>query len=176
MEHGIWNTEHGTINQKKTLLIGIGNSGRKDDGLGWAFLEAIEKSGLFQGAISYCYQLQVEDTEQISQMDQVIFVDAYQGHLREGYEWMCCQPSGNFTFTTHAFTPTSILYLCQELYHKRPLACILMIQGNDWGLGEGLSSVAQANLEKSLVFFQKKITPAPSSYPNSGHDSERSPE
>lgn len=144
------------MNSKTTLLIGIGNNGRKDDGLGWAFLKSIEKTGLFDGQIHYCYQLQVEDAERISGVDHVIFADAYQGHLREGYEWVACRPSGNFTFTTHAFTPTSILFLCQELYQKLPTAHVLMIQGQDWGLGQGLSEKASINLQKALKSFNEK--------------------
>ncbi len=145
------------MNSKDTLLIGIGNNGRRDDALGWAFLEAIEKSGLFEGEVYYCYQLQIEDAERISRAEHIVFVDAYQGHLKEGCEWVSCKPSGNFTFTTHAFTPTSILYLCQELYQKLPPANILMIQGQEWGLGEGLSERAQINLQKALSSFYEKI-------------------
>lgn len=146
------------MNLKNTLIIGIGNEGRRDDGLGWAFLETIEELGLFSGDIYYCYQLQVEDAERISRADHVIFVDAYQGNLNNGYEWMSCRPSGNFTFTTHAFTPTSILYLCQELYQKLPPAQILMIQGTDWGLGEGLSEKAKSNLQRALTSFKKMLS------------------
>jgi hydrogenase maturation protease len=151
------NHEPSTMNSKNTLLIGIGNNGRRDDGLGWAFADAIEKSGLFQGEVHLCYQLQVEDAEKISHADQVIFVDAYQGHLSEGFEWVSCRPSPNFTFTTHAFTPTSILFLCQELYHKLPPAYVFMIQGQEWGLGKGLSEHAGENLEKALTHFKEKL-------------------
>lgn len=145
------------MNTKNTLIIGIGNNGRRDDGLGWAFVETIEKSGIFQGETYLCYQLQVEDAEKISHADQVIFVDAYQGHLSEGFEWVSCRPSRNFTFTTHAFTPTSILYLCQELYQKLPAAYVFMIQGQEWGLGKGLSEGAEINLEKALTHFNEQL-------------------
>ncbi|MEZ4954046.1 MAG: hypothetical protein R2825_10770 [Saprospiraceae bacterium] len=36
----------------KALMIGIGNSGRSDDGLGWAFVEVGEKGGDF---LKHCF-------------------------------------------------------------------------------------------------------------------------
>ena len=52
--------ESGT--DRKTLLIGIGNSGRSDDALGWKFVdEFVEYGHLFD--LEYRYQLQIEDAE-----------------------------------------------------------------------------------------------------------------
>ena len=61
------------------LLIGIGNSGRSDDGLGWAFVETMAQNEAFTGDTLLRYQLQIEDAAQISEYKQVIFVDAHQG-------------------------------------------------------------------------------------------------
>ena len=45
------------LNQiEEFLIIGIGNSGRRDDGLGWAFLEALEDLGLDSNQMHYRYQ------------------------------------------------------------------------------------------------------------------------
>ena len=58
------------------LLVGIGNSGRQDDGLGWAFLDRIEQDALFDGRIEYRYQLQVEDAALVRDAARIVFVDA----------------------------------------------------------------------------------------------------
>ena len=66
----------------RILLIGIGNSGRGDDGLGWKFTELVERSGYNFFDCEYRYQLQIEDTVLISKYDTVLFVDASQAALK----------------------------------------------------------------------------------------------
>lgn len=141
----------------KSLMIGIGNCGRSDDGLGWAFVEAVEKGGDFPGDTLLRYQLQVEDADLISQYDQVIFVDAYQGGLEDGYTFKKCLAAKDFSFTTHRLPPETVLYLCQELYQKNPNAYMLLIDGEKWELEIRLSELGQKNLQKALNFFEEEI-------------------
>jgi Ni,Fe-hydrogenase maturation factor len=69
---------------KDIIVLGIGNTGRQDDGLGWLFLDRLKEAG-FEGAMEYRYQLQVEDAELISRYSQVIFVDASKTDLSNGF-------------------------------------------------------------------------------------------
>ncbi len=142
-------------NSAGTLIFGIGNNGRCDDGLGWAFINSIKKDGFFKGKLLPRYQLQIEDAERISHFDQVIFVDAYKGDLENGFEWKECEASNSPAFTTHNLAPDTIVYLCQELYHKFPKAYTLLIQGEVWDLNIGMTSTAQENLRKALRFFNR---------------------
>lgn len=141
--------------QSDTLLIAIGNNARSDDGLGWAFLDLLTAEDSFNGEIISCYQLQVEDAELISNYKKVIFVDAYEGSMDDGFIWEQTEALNDFTFTTHALTPSAVLYLCKELYHKTPTAYTLKIQGNNWELKIGISDTAKMNLEKALLFFKR---------------------
>ncbi len=61
---------------KKTLFVGIGNIGRADDGLGWAFIDYLALKSTNSYNLEYRYQLQVEDAELISNYHTVIFVDS----------------------------------------------------------------------------------------------------
>ena len=61
------------------LLIGIGNCSRRDDGLGWAFLDKLKKKMPTGVELIYKYQLNIEDAEMISKTDTVIFIDAFSG-------------------------------------------------------------------------------------------------
>jgi hydrogenase maturation protease len=126
---------------KSSLLVGIGNNGRGDDGLGWAFVEAIEKQGVFPGDTLLRYQLQVEDADLIAEYNQVIFVDAFKGKLNEGFSYKKCNPAKQFAFTTHRLAPETVVYLCQELYQKNPEAYLLLINGEKWELEIGLSEL-----------------------------------
>lgn len=140
--------------RKPWLLFAIGNSGREDDGLGWAFAAEVERLDLFPGEVIYCYQLQVEDAERVSRAEKVFFVDASKRELPEGYKWEKVMPFATFEFSTHAISPASVLYLASELYESEPEAWGLWIEGQNWELRNGLSEAASANLEKALLFFQ----------------------
>lgn len=145
---------NGAIDKKK-LLFAIGNSGRQDDGLGWAFGEALERGGLFSGEIHYRYQLQVEDAELVAGADSVVFVDAFKGGLPDGFQWRGVGPSADFEFTTHALSPEAVLFLSETLYGKKPEAHCLLLQGEAWDLAIGLSANGIERLERALVFFEE---------------------
>ncbi len=141
----------------KSLIIGIGNSGRSDDGLGWAFSESVEESGLYHGDIELRYQLQIEDADLISQYDHVLFVDA---NAKPGDKGVRCErvdPKVDHSFSTHALEPGAIVGLCHELCHSTPEAYVLLIEGREWDLNIGLSAIASTNLAEALRYFQKRI-------------------
>jgi hydrogenase maturation protease len=140
-----------------TVLFGIGNSGRSDDGLGWAFLDRIQQEPEFQGRAEYRYQLQVEDAALIRDAGRVIFIDSFQGSLPGGFCWQACGPSEDFEFTTHVLPPGAVLYYCQDLYGDLPPSDILTIQGNRWDLHTGLSAEAEKNLDRAVRFFKQLI-------------------
>ncbi|HMQ48187.1 MAG TPA: hydrogenase maturation protease [Saprospiraceae bacterium] len=131
------------------LCIGIGNSGRGDDGLGWAFLERLENWTGFKGQCHYCYQLQVEDAALIAPCATVLFIDAARDRLPDGFGLFDCSPAIQFSFSTHELSPESILFLAADLYQKSPPAYVLAISGVDWELGQGLSHLGAAHLEKA---------------------------
>ena len=145
------------LNRENTLLFAIGNSGRQDDGLGWAFAEAVEQAGFFKGKIHYRYQLQVEDAELVSQAACVIFVDAFKGELPDGFDWRPCEPAPVFHFSTHAISPESILFLSESLFEKLPEAHYLLMQGEAWELEIGLTEPAEKRLEQALSFFNNLL-------------------
>jgi len=140
--------------EPETLLIGIGNSGRSDDGLGWAFLDRIQQGGAFDGRLEYRYQLQVEDAALISDVNHVIFIDSHSGDLPDGFQLKRLEPLKEFAFTSHVLPPGAVLSLCQDLYGRTPRAEVLMIQGTSWDLRIGMSTEAEGRLENALQFFE----------------------
>ncbi len=145
------------LNHKKTLIIGIGNSGREDDGLGWALLEKLEKNPEFQGQLIYRYQLNVEDADLIKDADNVVFVDAYKGEGQDNYSFQPLEPEGTFEFSSHSLKPEVILALCHNLYSQYPSAYTFWIRGYSWELQNGLTKEAEKNLDSALEFFEKII-------------------
>jgi len=143
--------------KNKTILIGIGNCSRSDDGLGWAFLDEIKKKVLSKFDFVYKYQLNIEDAELIRQAKNVIFIDAFEGALENGFVFEKCLPIDSFEFSSHFLSPGVIVSLCENLYDSTPNAYVLKIQGIEWELNEGLSQQAKENLQKALDYFYKEI-------------------
>lgn len=139
--------------QPKTLIIGIGNSGRQDDGLGWAFLDEIKPYLDEKYEIEYRYQLQVEDAELISHFGKVIFVDADLIHYINGYNYNKLTPKDVQSYTSHELNPESVLQLSQTIYKNKPEAYLLEISGENFHLKIGLTDFAHLNLKKAIHFF-----------------------
>ncbi len=143
--------------KSRVMIFGIGNCGRADDGLGWAFLDEIAEQLPKNYDIEYRYQLQVEDAEIATNYDTILFVDAHKDLFKKGYIWEECLPKATESFTTHELDPQSVLYLADTIYNKKPNSYILGISGEDFRLAMGLSNLATSNLNKALEFFAKKI-------------------
>ena len=140
----------------KIIVLGIGNNGRQDDGLGWMFMDFLEEQNS-NIDIEYRYQLQIEDADLISNYNTVIFVDATKEDTEDGFYLKPCHPSEAYSFSTHALNPETILYLSQKLYNHSPDASIFAIQGYDWELKIGLSDQGTANLDKAKKYFKDNV-------------------
>ena len=144
-------------NAPATYLFGIGNSGRQDDGLGWAVLDVLEADAENKCTLFHRYQLQVEDAELITNADQVVFIDAHHGPLEDGYSFERLSPSGDFEFTTHVLPPQAVLHLAGDLYGKQPEAWLLLIEGSAWELQSGLTEAGKARLQEALRVLKRSL-------------------
>lgn len=145
------------------LLIGFGNPGRLDDGLGPALAERIDQlclspMGLSRMTVESCYQLAVEHAELVAGYDVVIFADAdVQG--REPYEWSRIEPRLDASFTTHDVAPSTVLGLARNLFGASTEGYLLAIRGYQFDdFGEHLSAPAQENLTAAVRLLQSLMT------------------
>ncbi len=143
-------------NYDKILIIGIGNSGRSDDGLGWAFIDKIKGNLPGNFDCEYRYQLQIEDAELVSHYAVVYFIDAHIKQFDKGFDWKDCCPKATDSFSTHELDPETVLYLTKNIYNKQPKASILGISGKSFQLQIGLTKIAQENLRHALESFYEK--------------------
>jgi hydrogenase maturation protease len=139
-----------------SIVFGIGNCARADDGLGWAFLDRVRREPAFDARTEYRYQLQVEDAALVREADTVVFVDACHRHIRGGFRWGPCEASRDFRFDTHRLEPPDLLALCRGLFGKAPPSHLLLIQGSAWGLRPTLSEEALERLERAVSFFGQR--------------------
>lgn len=132
----------------RTLLIGIGNLSRGDDGLGWALLEAVAPFCPPDYSLEYRYQLMLEDAELLSRFDRVLFADASMAPIPDGAALERCTPRADAHISTHRADPAALLYLCETLYSHQPEAWLLAMQGFSWELGDHLSAQAETSLRR----------------------------
>lgn len=135
------------------LVIGIGNDGRQDDGLGWRFAEQVAALRNEEVDCEFRYQLQVEDVLPVCRYNRVFFVDATQENLPQGYEIKPCLPARHYFFSSHVQTPETILYLANELYNRQPEAYTIAISGEKWGIGIKMSETASDHMRQALDDF-----------------------
>ena len=137
------------------VILGIGNDSRGDDGLGWAFLDALKDDPEVKAPLFYRYQLQPEDADAIAEAKTVVFVDATKDKLETGFLWDPVLPERQPQVFSHWLPPSAVLGLCKEVFGTCPDAFVLSISGEQWELGQGLSLAARERLEAALYFFRQ---------------------
>ena len=136
------------------LVLGYGNPGRQDDGLGCAAAEAVANLRLAGVRASADYQLAIDHAYDASECAAVIFVDASRS-AAEPYSVVPVLPSADLTtFASHDVRPELIVGLCRRVYGRSPDARLIGIRGYAFGFDEGLSARAQANLEAALAYIR----------------------
>ena len=137
-------------------MIGFGNPGRRDDGLGPAAVERLRTRRIPGVSCDADYQLNIEDALAVAQHDLVVFVDAARG-LREPYAFRPIKAASSFPPMSHALGPAAVLAVAAELYGRTPEAWVLAVRGHRWTIGEGLSAKAEANLALAVAFLEGRL-------------------
>jgi hydrogenase maturation protease len=131
------------------LVIGVGNTLRRDDGLGAWLAERIAAWRLPGVTIRVVHQLTPELAAEFENQDRVLFVDASRSddtpHLIE------VKPGNGETRLGHAFGPHGVVALAAWIHGKVPQAWIMVTPGFDFGFGEGISDAARQSGEQALA-------------------------
>lgn len=136
------------------LIYGIGNVGRQDDGLGWAFVDWLQAQGFCSNAdLERKYQLLLEDAELISNKEHVLFVDATKDTSVKSFTVERVAPRIDFSFTSHAISIPAIMATCQQCFERLPAAHLLAIRGFEFELELGLTQAAQRNLDDAKAYL-----------------------
>ena len=141
----------GLFDNPTSLIYGIGNDGRQDDGLGWAFIDRLEQIRPRPHAcLRRTYQLSLEDADLISRYTRVLFVDATKDPAVESFSLSRPGPKLDFSFTSHALSVPAILATTQQCFDHIPDAYLLAIRGYEGELQPGLTSSGQHNVIHSV--------------------------
>ncbi|MBP7934651.1 MAG: hydrogenase maturation protease [Phycisphaerae bacterium] len=137
------------------LLIGYGNPGRLDDGLGPALAGVVESLALPAVTVDADYQLTVEDAQAVAEHDIVVFADA-DATGEAPFSFRPIEPEAGINFSTHSIEPRQVLGLAHALFGGCTRGFILGIRGYDFDdFGESLSSRARVNLAAAIRFVER---------------------
>lgn len=135
------------------IVYGIGNPGRRDDGLGPRLVSRLLEEGTAGADFEIRYQLSVEEAWSIKDRQAVIFADASMD-IDAPVKIFEIHPSDSISFTTHEMAPESVLALCLELFGRAPRAFVLAIKGAEWEMGDALSEEAERNLTQATAVLK----------------------
>lgn len=144
--------------RSELLVIGFGNPGRQDDGLGPQCAELLcqfvdRYQPHWSVDIATNYQLNAEHALLISQAKTVVFIDAAR-ELSTAFRFSQIQPSSELVWSFHCLTPGQCLRFAESLYSGRPQAWLLAIQGVRFDcFEERLSQTALDNLQQAFEFL-----------------------
>jgi hydrogenase maturation protease len=140
--------------ERKILVIGYGNPGRRDDGLGPALVAALEAEAPPHVTVAADYQLTVEDAAAVAAHEAVVFVDAAVSGA-EPFAFAAVTPGEPLSFSSHSVSPAGVMALARECFQAQTAGYVLAIRGYEFNeFGEGLSAQAQANLAAALEFLR----------------------
>lgn len=134
----------------KILVIGYGNPGRSDDGLGPALAERLEALAIPGVTVEADYQLSIEHAAMAAQHDVVVFADA---------DCACLEPfylrpvfaKHIVEFTSHSVPPEEILHIAHTCFNATPEGYLLGMRAPVLEpFSEGLSPSALEGLEAAV--------------------------
>ncbi|MCK5687481.1 hydrogenase maturation protease [bacterium] len=139
------------------LLIGFGNPGRLDDGLGPIFAEKFSEYKLQNVTIDSDYQLVIDDAADIAKHDIVVLVDAATNG-REPFYFEKIVPESAMSFSSHSVSPPALLSMAHDLFDAETVGYLLGIRGYEFNeYCEKLSPKAISNMEEALVFLKQVV-------------------
>jgi hydrogenase maturation protease len=139
------------------LIIGYGNTLRRDDGVGPKVAEAVATLNLPGVHALAAPLLTPELAESVALAKCVVFVDASVDRPRR-VRWRKLVPAKSSRITAHAADPCTLLALARDLFGHAPEAWWLTIPAEDLGFGEELSATTRAGFEQALDKIRKMVS------------------
>jgi len=156
MDH---NTSSGPI-----LVIGYGNTLRRDDGLGPLAADLVAARGWPGVSSLSVHQLLPELADPIASARLVVFVDI---RIADDHDAVRVEPirprAGRGGPTAHESNPASLLAMARAVFGRCPEAWLVSVPASDLGLGEGLSPQANRGLDDALTVIEQLLQERPRS-------------
>lgn len=132
----------------KVLIIGYGNTLRRDDGVGPYAAQAIADQ-ILDGEVEVLlrHQLTPELAEAIGRAQLTIFIDAREDGQPGAIDVQTLEPvPDKANALVHQVSPQTLLACAHSLYGGCAQAVLYSVTGADFGYGDGLSDLAAGQL------------------------------
>lgn len=143
-----------------TIIVGVGDSRRRDDGIGPYIVERLEAILNISDAFRFFSVpgLTFDILGELQSADGAILIDSTADILEQGWRCATVMPGAGFMHLrmkhlNPAFASGFSNYLC----HRKPPVWVLSVQGDDFGFGEGLTPAARKRVEKAFSHMVEKI-------------------
>lgn len=150
----------------KTLVIGFGNLYRRDDGVGFAVVNALREQ-LGRPLLDaqddgfddlghdvdtvILHQLTPELAEVVACYDWVVFMDAHISSIPDPIRIEDIEACYQAATVPHQLHPRTLLALAHELYNCAPHGILVSVRGDDFDFGEGLSKQTAALVPQAVA-------------------------
>ena len=148
-----------------TLIIGIGNADRQDDGVGWHILKNLadrldqtvpEDPGEIvevetdKADLMFILQIYPELAETLSHYKRVCFVDAHTADIADEISWATLKPEYEKSPLTHHMSPSTVLSICASIYDYMPEAILVSVRGYYFQFERALSPQTEKLAEQAI--------------------------
>ena len=136
------------------LILAIGNESRGDDALGPLLLRSLQEDApLPDVELLEDFQLQIEHASDLVERKLALFVDAGM-NTPAPFSFYRIGPDDDNAPFSHALAPQAVLATyCRVYSEPPPPAFVLCLRGEQYALGDGLSTQAAANLKAARAFM-----------------------
>jgi hydrogenase maturation protease len=142
--------------EAELLVIGYGNSLRRDDGVGPRVAEAVEELNLPGVRTLVCQLLTPEFADPIARARKVIFVDAAVDKT-DGVHLRQLEPGETSQLMAHSADPRTMLALARDVFGHAPEAWWLTIPAIHLGFGMDYSPEAEAGFHTAVAEIKKLV-------------------
>lgn len=151
---------------KQTLILGIGNPDREDDGIAWHVLNRLAghlrqpndfnlSQPFFDNKKSpdllFSLQLTPEHIDDIVQYERLCFIDAHTENIKDEIQFIQLDPQFQNSPFTHHLTPESLLFLCKSIYKYTPRAILVSIKGHSFNFSQSLSKETESLVDPVVL-------------------------
>lgn len=155
------------VYQTTFLVIGYGNLGQGDDGVGQSVAQAVSDWGLPYVDAMAVSQLKLDLVDAIANSEYVLFVNACHHKLNCHTQITPISPGVNQDeqqgpVLAYPCNPKYLLNLSQTLHGRQPQAWLLETPAENFETGEPLSNMAQEGISRTLdkiALFLRSYTP-----------------
>lgn len=139
----------------RSLVIGLGNTLRGDDGAGPAAAEMLRSFGDAGVRVRVVHQLTPELIDEMKDSQRVLFIDASVSAGDARIEWRRLEPRQSCRALGHHQPPENLLALLQDLEGHVPEAWVLTLPGMSFHHGEGLTPMARESVSTSMASIRE---------------------